>query len=168
MSDKNFKVKNGADIGGTVTATAFVGDGSSLTGVSSYLAPTLGSTSISSGATVTTVAGLTLTAPVINVAINQQQGPEYTLALSDNGKVIDYNGQAAPPTVTIPLDSSVNFPIGAQITVVQSTSLQVTFVGAGGVTVGATPGLKLRTQWSAATAIKLASNTWVLVGDLSA
>ena len=60
MSDKNFKVKNGADIGGTVTATAFAGDGSALTGISSsYSAPTLGSTSIASGATVTTISGLT-------------------------------------------------------------------------------------------------------------
>ena len=31
MSDKNFKVKNGADVGGTVTATAFVGSGAGLT-----------------------------------------------------------------------------------------------------------------------------------------
>ena len=65
MSDKNFKVKNGADVGGTVTATAFAGDGSALTGISSYSAPTLGSTSIASGATVTTIAGLTLTAPTL-------------------------------------------------------------------------------------------------------
>ena len=65
MSDKNFKVKNGADIGGTVTATAFVGDGSGITGISSYSAPTLGSTSIGSGATVTNVNGLTINSTTI-------------------------------------------------------------------------------------------------------
>jgi hypothetical protein len=37
---------------------------------SSYTAPTIGSTLISSGATVTTIAGLTLTAPIINLSIN--------------------------------------------------------------------------------------------------
>ena len=39
---------------------------------------------------------------------------------------------------------------------------------AGGVTINATPGLKLRAQWSYATLIKRATDTWVLVGDLSA
>ena len=39
--------------------------GATVTGISSYNAPTLGSTSIASGATVTTVAGLTLTAPTL-------------------------------------------------------------------------------------------------------
>ena len=37
-----------------------------------------------------------------------------------------------------------------------------------GVTINATPGLKLRAQWSSATLIKRATDTWVLVGDLSA
>lgn len=44
---------------------------------------------------------------------------------------------------------------------------QVT-VGGAGVTINATPGLKLRTQWSSATLIKRATDTWVAVGDLSA
>ena len=40
--------------------------------------------------------------------------------------------------------------------------------GTGGVTINATPGLKLRAQWSSATLIKRATDTWVLIGDLSA
>jgi hypothetical protein len=70
MSDKNFKVKNGLTIEGTVD-TVITADnaGGILVGgsaLSSYSAPTLGSTSIASGATVTTVAGLTLTSPTIS------------------------------------------------------------------------------------------------------
>jgi hypothetical protein len=44
----------------------------------------------------------------------------------------------------------------------------VTFLGDTGVTVNGTPGLKLRAQWSGATLVKLAANTWVVMGDLKA
>ena len=71
-------------------------------------------------------------------------------------------------TLTIPADSTFNFPIGTSIDVLQTSTGQVTIAGAGGVTVNATPGLKLRTQWSSATLFKRAANTWVVYGDLSA
>jgi hypothetical protein len=51
---------------------------------------------------------------------------------------------------------------------VQIGAGQVTVVGGSGVTVNATPGLKFRAQYSAATAIKIAADSWVLVGDLAA
>jgi hypothetical protein len=44
----------------------------------------------------------------------------------------------------------------------------VTFAAAAGVTLQATPGLKLRAQFSACSLIKTASDTWILSGDLSA
>jgi len=166
MSDKNFKVKNGADVNGTVTATAFVGDGSSLTGISSYSAPTLGSTSIASGATVTTIAGLTLTGPVINL-ITSAQTASYTLVLGDSSDLVEMNVGTAN-NLTVPLNSSVAFPVGTQINILQTGAGQTTVVATGGVTINGTPGLKLRTQWSSATLIKRATDTWVLVGDLSA
>jgi hypothetical protein len=50
----------------------------------------------------------------------------------------------------------------------QTGTGQTTIVATGGVTINATPGLKLRTQWSSATLIKRAENTWVAIGDLSA
>ena len=61
MSDKNFKVKNGADIGGTVTATAFTGSGAGLTSVpNTALANksiTINGTSVDLGGTVTIPTG---------------------------------------------------------------------------------------------------------------
>jgi hypothetical protein len=75
---------------------------------------------------------------------------------------------ASAMTLTIPTDSTFNFPIGTSIDVLQTSTGQVTIAGAGGVTVNATPGLKLRTQWSSATLFKRAANTWVVFGDLSA
>jgi hypothetical protein len=50
------------------------GTSSSWATVSGYSAPTLGSTSIASGATVTTVAGLTLTSPVLTGTVTLPQG----------------------------------------------------------------------------------------------
>lgn len=60
------------------------------------------------------------------------------------------------------------FPIGTQITILQTGSGQTTIGAGAGVTVNATPGLKLRAQWSSVTLIKRATNTWVAVGDLQA
>ena len=91
----------------------------------------------------------------------------YSLVLSDSGKQIEMN-VAAPNNITIPTNNSVPFPIGTVILVVQSGTGQTTIVGDSGVTVNATPGLKLRTQWSVATLTKRATNTWLAAGDLIA
>jgi hypothetical protein len=92
----------------------------------------------------------------------------YTLSsLTERDDLIEV-GSASSTTVTIPADSSVNFPIGTSIDVLQVGAGQVTIAGAGGVTVNGTPGLKLRTQWSSATLFKRAANTWVVLGDLTA
>lgn len=89
----------------------------------------------------------------------------YTLALTDDGKVVEMSGGG---TLTVPTYASVAFPNGTQITILQTGGSQVTVAGAGGVTVNGTPGLKLRTQWSSATLLKRADDLWVLMGDLSA
>ena len=41
------------------------------------------------------------------------------------------------------------------------------FAAGSGATVNATPGLKLRARYSAATAKKIATNDWVVIGDLA-
>jgi hypothetical protein len=89
----------------------------------------------------------------------------YTLILSDKDKLIEMNSSSAN-TLTVPLNSSQAFPIGSQINILQAGSGQTTVAGTSGVTINATPGLKLRAQWSSATLIKRAENVWVLVGDL--
>lgn len=98
------------------------------------------------------------------LAINTQTGTSYTLVLSDQNKIVEMNNASAN-TVTVPLDSSVLFPVGAQINILQVGSGQTSIAAASGVTINYTPGLKLRTQWSTATLIKRAANTWLLAGD---
>lgn len=101
------------------------------------------------------------------LSFNQQTGTTYSPVLTDRDKIVELNNASAI-TLTVPLNSSVAFPVGSSITLLQTGAGQVTVAGAGGVTVNGTPGLKLRTQWSFATLIKRATDTWVISGDLSA
>lgn len=101
------------------------------------------------------------------LAFNAQSGTTYTLALTDAGRQVEL-GNASAITLTVPLNSSVAFGVGTQIAILQTGAGQVTVAGAGGVTINGNPGLKLRAQWSYATLIQRAANTWVLVGDTTA
>jgi hypothetical protein len=91
------------------------------------------------------------------LTINTQTA-SYSLVLADNGELVEMN-VAGANNLTIPLNSSQPFPVGSQITILQTGA---------GQTVNGTPGLKLRAQWSSATLIKRATDTWVAIGDLSA
>lgn len=100
------------------------------------------------------------------LTINAQTA-SYTLVLSDASKLVEVSNASAN-TVTVPLNSSVAYPTGTQINILQTGAGQTTIAGTAGVTINSAIGLKLRTQWSAATLIKRATDTWVAFGDLSA
>lgn len=87
-----------------------------------------------------------------------------TAISSDLGKLVT---SLANTPVNVVIDSSLGLTTGQRIDFLQIGTGQVTFV-ASGVTLNATPGLKLRARYSAATLVCLTSNTYVLVGDLSA
>ena len=70
----------------------------------------------------------------------------------------------APVVITVPTDS-IPFPIGSRIDFIRGAAGAVSF-GPSNL-VNATPGLILRAQWSAASLLKIAANTWFLSGDLS-
>lgn len=102
-------------------------------------------------------------ASVLQIA---EKTTSYTLVLSDKDKLIEMNSSSAN-TLTVPLNSSQAFQIGSQLNILQTGTGQTTIAPvSGGVTINATPGLKLRAQWSSATLIKRAENVWVLLGDL--
>ena len=101
-----------------------------------------------------------------DIATNAQTA-SYTLVLADKAKLVEMN-VASANNVTVPPNSSVALPVGSKIDILQVGAGQTTIVAGAGVTVNATPGLKLRAQWSSATLIKRATDTWVLVGDISA
>jgi hypothetical protein len=103
---------------------------------------------------------------LLSEAATSAQSASYTLVLADKAKVVEMSVGSAN-NLTVPLNSSVAFPTGTQIHIVQTGSGQTTVVATGGVTINTATTLKLRAQWSAATLIKRAENTWVLVGDLA-
>jgi hypothetical protein len=120
--------------------------------------------------TAQTLTNKTLTSPLINLGINAQTGTTYTKVLADNGKLVTQTNASAIAT-TIPLNSSVAYPVGAQITFSQMDVGQVTISGAVGVTIASTGATatapKLRVQYSTATAIQTVTDTWLIVGDIA-
>lgn len=112
-----------------------------------------------------TLTNKTLSNPISTIGTNVRTG-SYTLVLSDQSKLIEYNS-GAKGTITVPTNASVAFPIGTYIVILQTNSGQVEVVGASGVTVNSTPGNTTRTDWSMATLIKRGTDSWVLAGDLT-
>ncbi len=96
----------------------------------------------------------------------QAVGPtgNYTLQLSDAGKVIEMNS-ASPNTLTVPPNSSVAFPIGTVLEVYQQSSGTTTIAAGAGVTVRNAG--NLRAQYSTAGLRKRATDTWVVSGDMA-
>jgi len=117
-----------------------------------------------------TLTNKSLTSPKVNLGINTQTGTTYTTVLDDNGKLVTLSNAAAI-AVTIPLNSSVAYPVGAQINMVQLGAGQVTVAGASGVTVvstGATAASPVtRAQYSTLTAVQTSTDNWLVMGDIS-
>lgn len=98
--------------------------------------------------------------------VTNAQTSAYTLTLADNGKMVEMN-VASGNALTVPSNANVAFPVGTTLTILQTGAGQTTLTPQAGVTINATPGLKLRAQWASATIIKRATDTWVALGDLA-
>ena len=102
------------------------------------------------------------------IAINAQTGTTYTTVLTDDGKLVTCDN-AASIALTIPPNSSVAYGIGTQINIMQLGAGTVTITAGAGVTLRSA-GSKLKTdaQYAVATCAKIATDTWVVVGNLKA
>jgi hypothetical protein len=98
---------------------------------------------------------------------NAQTGTTYTLVVGDKDKIVTASNAAAI-TVTVP--PSV-FSANDIINVQQIGAGQVSFAQGAGVTITSTGATstapKLRAQYSAASVICTASNTFTVIGDIS-
>jgi len=157
---------SGGGTSGSVTLSINTAVTADLTTAQTLTNKTLTSPTIN-GATIATS---TLTSPIINLGITTDTSTAYTTVLSDNGKLITLSNASAI-TATIPPNSSVAYPVGAQLNFVQLGVGQVTFTQGAGVTIvstGATASApKARAQYSSATAIQVSANNWLVAGDIS-
>jgi hypothetical protein len=102
---------------------------------------------------------LTTAGPVVDRRQDNSQGSSYTLALTDRNKVVAFNGSSAQ-TVTIPVESSIDFPIGSVVYIARIGSGSLTLAGAGGVTVSKTGTFALNEEIAVR---KRASNSWIVI-----
>jgi len=101
------------------------------------------------------------------ISLNAQTGTTYTLVLGDADKLVEMNNAAAN-TLTVPPNSSVAFSTGTQIIVVQKGAGTTTIAAGSGVTLlSKDSALGIGGQYGAATCIKIATDTWYVIGDLA-
>jgi hypothetical protein len=120
-----------------------------------------------------TLTNKTLTDPKINQAINNNTSTSYTLVLTDNNKIVTTNNASAQ-TISIPTNASVAFPVGARVDFAWITGAgqpTITAASSGTTTIlstGATStSPKLRVVNSMASAVKIATDVWLVTGDVS-
>ena len=96
------------------------------------------------------------------------QTVDYTLVLADKGKVLRINS-ATNRTVTIPLNSSVLFPIDTEIAILRYGTGTVSISPTAGVTLESKAGeRKISGQYGSVALKKIGTDEWVLVGSLEA
>lgn len=158
------------DVGDITAVTA--GTGISGGGTSGAVTVSIDTAVTADLTTAQTLTNKTLTSPKISLAYTAKTD-NYTIADGDQNALFTMNAATAK-TFSIPTDATFNFAIGTQIHFAWITGAgqpSIAAVTSGTTTIlstGATSTApKLRVANSAATAIKLAANSWLVVGDIS-
>ena len=101
------------------------------------------------------------------------QTATYTAVLTDNRNKLVTMSVASANDFLIPTNANVAFPVGSVINVIQIGAGQTTIkaVTSGTTTISSTGATAtapvLRAQFSAASCIKVATDTWYVVGDIA-
>lgn len=90
----------------------------------------------------------------------------YVLVLDDMNSAIEMN-VAGANTLTVPPNSSVAFPVGTVIEVMQYGAGQTTLTPGSGVTIRSSSSLTTRAQYSVVSLRKTATDEWIAAGDLT-
>jgi hypothetical protein len=127
---------------------------------------------VKNGATAISTLGQDIDTKFAGLTVNAQTGTTYTAVKADGLNQIVTMDNAAANIFSIPTDATYNFPIGttlvvyqkgAGITTIQAVTSGTTTVASAGA-VGAAPVLA---RYKSAAAIKLAANSWIVVGGIA-
>ncbi len=97
-------------------------------------------------------------------------GSSYTLEITDLAKTIVTTATSGEVAITVPPQSSVNFPLGTTLQILQEGVGRVVITPGSGVTVNNVGGilaLKNRYRYSFINLYKYAENSWIVIGDLT-
>ena len=109
---------------------------------------------------------------LVAFTLNAQTGTSYTAVSTDQYQVLVTMDNASANTFYIPTDATYNFPVGTAITVymkgagvttITATTPATTTV----VSAGAVAGSPVLARYKSAVCVKLAANSWVVLGSVA-
>jgi hypothetical protein len=127
---------------------------------------------VKNGATAIETLGDAVDASIAGLTVNAQTGLTYTAVKADGLNAIVTMDNAAANIFSIPTDATYNFPIGTTLVVYQKgagiTTIQAVTSGTTTVvSAGAVAAAPILARYKAAAAIKLAANSWTVVGGIA-
>ena len=127
---------------------------------------------VKDGATAIATLGQDIDTTFAGLTVNAQTGTTYTAVKADGLNAIVTMDNASANTFRIPTDATYNFPIGTTLVVYQK-GVGVTTINAvtsGTTTIvsaGATLAAPVLARYKSAACIKIAANSWIVVGGIA-
>lgn len=127
---------------------------------------------VKNGATAIETLGDSVDASFAGLTVNAQTGTTYTAVKADGLNSIVTMDNAAANIFSIPTDATYNFPIGTTLVIYQKgvgvTTIQAVTSGTTTVTsAGVVSAAPLLARYKSAAAIKLAANSWTVIGGIA-
>ena len=127
---------------------------------------------VKNGATQIALLGQDIDTAFAGLTVNAQTGTTYTAVKADGLNAIVTMDNASANTFSIPTDATYNFPIGTTLVVYQKgvgiTTIQAVTSGTTTVvSAGAVAAAPVLARYKSAAAIKLAANSWTVVGGIA-